>query len=162
MLLCGVDHRLVPRQCANNTFVSICVGIAVLVGVGISLTNLAVAINPASLLAAGFLSGAMASLTSVGAPPMGLLYQRQAFGHVRATLNAFFLFGAVASVAALILYGLIKPSDIGLTLALLPAIGLGTLLGDHALKRLAITSLRPFTLGISTFAAVVLLARTLW
>jgi uncharacterized membrane protein YfcA len=147
---------------ANNAFVSICVGIAVLIGVAISLTNLAVAINPTSLLAAGFLSGAMATLTSVGAPPMGLLYQRQAFGHVRATLNAFFLFGAVASVAALILYGLIKPSDVALTLALLPAIGLGTLLGDRALKHLTITSLRPFTLGISTFAAVVLLARTLW
>lgn len=147
---------------ADNTFVSICVAVAVLVGVAISLTSLAVAINPASLLAAGFLSGAMATLTSVGAPPMGLLYQRQGFGHVRATLNAFFLFGAIASVAALVLYGLIKPSDLGLTLALLPAIGLGTLLGDHALKRLTITSLRPFTLGISTFAAVALLLRAVW
>jgi hypothetical protein len=43
-----------------------------------------------------------------------------------------------------------------------PAIGLGTLLGDRALKRLTIQSLRPFTLAISTFAAVVLLLRTLW
>jgi uncharacterized membrane protein YfcA len=147
---------------ANNAFVSVCVGIAVLLGVGISLTSFAVAINPASLLTAGFLSGAMATLTSVGAPPMGLLYQRHAFGHVRATLNAFFLFGAIASVAALVAYGLIRSSDVALTLALIPAIGLGTLLGDRALKRLTITTLRPFTLIISTFAAVVLLLRTLW
>jgi uncharacterized protein len=147
---------------ADNQFVSVCVGIAVLLGVAISLTSFAVAINPASLLTAGFLSGAMATLTSVGAPPMGLLYQRQTFGHVRATLNAFFLFGAMASVASLVLYGLIKRSDIALTVALIPAIGLGTLLGDSALKRLTIKSLRPFTLIISTFAAVVLLLRTLW
>jgi hypothetical protein len=146
----------------DKNFVSVCVGIAVLLGVAISLTNLAVAINPASLLTAGFLSGAMATLTSVGAPPMGLLYQRQSFGHVRATLNAFFLFGALASVGALLLYGLIKSSDVILTLALLPAIWLGVLLGDGALKRMTIRSLRPFTLGISTFAAVILLLRTLW
>jgi uncharacterized membrane protein YfcA len=93
---------------------------------------------------------------------MGLLYQRQSFGHVRATLNAFFLFGALASVGALLLYGLIKSSDVILTLALLPAIWLGVRLGDGALKRMTIRSLRPFTLGISTFAAVILLLRTLW
>lgn len=147
---------------ADKKFVSICVGIAVLLGVAISLTRFTVAINKASLLTAGFLSGAMATLTSVGAPPMGLLYQRQSFGHVRATLNAFFLFGALASVGALLLYGLIKASDVGLSFALLPAIWLGTQVGDGALKRMTIQSLRPFTLSISTFAAVVLLLRTLW
>ena len=88
---------------ADKNFISVCVGISVLLGVAISLTNFAVAINPASLVAAGFMSGAMATLTSVGAPPMGLLYQRASFGHVRATLNAFFLFGALASVGALLL-----------------------------------------------------------
>jgi uncharacterized membrane protein YfcA len=147
---------------AEKNFISVCVGVAVLLGVAISLTSFTVAINPASLLTAGFLSGAMATLTSVGAPPMGLLYQRQSFGHVRATLNAFFLFGALASVGALLLYGLIKPSDVILTLALVPAIWLGVLLGDGALKRMTILSLRPFTLSISTFAAVILLLRTLW
>jgi uncharacterized membrane protein YfcA len=147
---------------ADKGFVSVCVGVAVLLGVAISLTSFTVAINPASLLTAGFLSGVMATLTSVGAPPMGLLYQRQSFGHVRATLNAFFLFGALASVGALLLYGLIKLTDVCLALALVPAIWLGALLGDGALKRMTIRSLRPFTLGISTFAAIILLLRTLW
>jgi uncharacterized membrane protein YfcA len=147
---------------ADTNFISLCVGIAVLLGVVISLTSFAVAINPASLVVAGFASGAMATLTSVGAPPMGLLYQRAAFNHVRATLNAFFLFGALASVGALVLYRLIDRSDVGLMLALLPAIWLGTLAGDLALKHLTIKSLRPFTLIISTIAAVVLILRTLW
>jgi uncharacterized protein len=147
---------------ADKNFISVCVAVSVLLGVAISLTSFAVAISPLSLLVAGFLSGAMATLTSVGAPPMALLYQRVSFGHVRATLNAFFLFGALASVGALLVYGLIKRSDVALALALLPAIWLGTLAGDVALKRLTITSLRPFTLVISTFAAVVLLLRTLW
>jgi uncharacterized membrane protein YfcA len=146
---------------ADKNFISVCVAISVLLGVAISLTSFAVAINPLSLLIAGFLSGAMATLTSVGAPPMALLYQGASFGHVRATLNAFFLFGALASVGALLVYGLIKFSDVALALALLPAIWLGTLVGDVALKRLTITSLRPFTLVISTFAAVVLLLRTI-
>jgi uncharacterized protein len=147
---------------ADKQFISVCVGIAVLLGVAISLTSFTIAINRVSLLVAGFMSGGMATLTSVGAPPMGLLYQRKSFGHVRATLNAFFLFGALASIGALVLYGLIGTSDVWLTVALLPAIGVGTLIGDVALGRLTIKTLRPFTLGISTFAAVVLLLRTLW
>jgi uncharacterized protein len=146
----------------DKNFISVCVGISVLLGVAISLTNFAIAINPVSLIAAGFLSGAMATLTSVGAPPMALLYQRASFGHVRATLNAFFLFGALASVAALLIYRLINRSDVALTIALLPAIWLGTITGDVALKRLTIKSLRPFTLTISVVAAVALIVRTLW
>jgi uncharacterized membrane protein YfcA len=147
---------------ADKNFISICVGISVLLGVAISLTNFAIAINPVSLIAAGFLSGAMATLTSVGAPPMALLYQRASFGHVRATLNAFFLFGALASVGALLIYRLINRSDVALTVALLPSIWLGTVTGDIALKRLTIKSLRPFTLTISVIAAVALILRTLW
>jgi uncharacterized membrane protein YfcA len=147
---------------ADKNFISICVGISVLLGVAISLTNFAIAINPVSLIAAGFLSGAMATLTSVGAPPMALLYQRAPFGHVRATLNAFFLFGALASVGALLIYRLINRSDVALTVALLPSIWLGTVTGDIALKRLTIKSLRPFTLTISVIAAVALILRTLW
>ena len=147
---------------ADTKFISICVAIAVLFGVAISLTSVVVAINPASLLTAGFMSGAMATLTSVGAPPMGLLYQRATFERARATLNAFFLFGALASVAALLLYQLIDRSDVWLAFALLPAIWLGTVVGDHALKRLTIRSLRPFTLSISTIAAVALLFRAMW
>jgi len=147
---------------SDKNFISVCVGISVLLGVAISLANFSVAINPTSLIAAGFLSGAMATLTSVGAPPMALLYQRASFGHVRATLNAFFLVGALASVGALLVYGLIGRSDVGLAVALLPAIWLGTVTGDVALKRLTIKSLRPFTLVISVVAAVALILRATW
>jgi uncharacterized protein len=146
----------------DKHFVGVCVGVSVLVGVAISLTNFTIGINPTSLIAAGLMSGAMATLTSVGAPPMALLYQRASFGHVRATLNAFFLFGALASVGALLIYRLIDRSDLALSVALLPAIWLGTVTGDVALKRLTIRSLRPFTLIISVIAAVALILRTLW
>jgi uncharacterized membrane protein YfcA len=146
----------------DKNFISLCVGLSVLLGVAISFTSFTIRINPTSLVTAGFMSGAMATLTSVGAPPMALLYQRASFGHVRATLNAFFLFGALVSIGALLIYGLIGRSDVGLALALLPAIWLGTLTGDLALKRLAIRSLRPFTLIISVIAALALVLRTLW
>ncbi|HEY3793753.1 MAG TPA: sulfite exporter TauE/SafE family protein [Bradyrhizobium sp.] len=146
----------------DRIFISVCVGVSVLLGVAISLMNFTVAINPFSLITAGFMSGAMATLTSVGAPPMGLLYQRVSFGHVRATLNAFFLFGALASVGSLLIYRLISRSDFGLAVALLPAIWLGTATGDIALKRMTIKSLRPFTLILSVIAATALLLRALW
>jgi uncharacterized membrane protein YfcA len=68
----------------------------------------------------------------------------------------------LASVGALLIYGLINSSDLALTVALLPAIWLGTVTGDVALKRLTIKSLRPFILVISVVAAVALILRTVW
>lgn len=144
---------------ADNQTVSIWVGALVLLGVALSLTSVEVSINPGSLTLAGFLSGVMATMTSVGAPPMGLLYQRKSFAHARATLNVFFLFGALASVAVLLAFGLIKVSTAWLTVGLLPAIWAGVALGDLALRHLAIRSIRPFVLCISAGAGIFLLIR---
>ncbi len=144
---------------ADRSVIAVAVAACVLLGVAASLTRVQVAITPVSLTVAGFLSGAMATLTSIGAPPMGLLYQRQSFGHARATLNAFFLFGALASVAVLVLYGLISLANVLMTAALLPAMAAGVVLGDLALRRLRIASLRPFILTVSVGTALLLLAR---
>lgn len=144
---------------ADKSLVAVAVAICVLLGVAASLTSLRLAISPASLTVAGFLSGAMATLTSIGAPPMGLLYQHQSFDHARATLNAFFLFGALASIGVLAAHGLVTWANILMTAALLPAMGAGVAIGNLALSRLRIGSLRPFILGLSAATALLLLAR---
>lgn len=146
---------------ASRDVIGVSVAVCVLIAVALSFTALEVPVNRATLTVAGFLSGAMATLTSVGAPPMGLLYQRKPFQHVRATLNAFFLVGAVASVASLVTYGLIRSSDVALSVALLPAIGVGVAGGSIALARLQLRSIRPLALLVSTVAALSLLARSL-
>lgn len=146
---------------ADEDTIGISVAICVLIGVGLSMTNLRLAISPLSLSVAGALSGGMATLTSVGAPPMGLLYQNEAFHRARSTLNAFFLFGALASIGALVAYGLVNASDVAFAVALMPAMVLGVLIGNAALKRLKIATLRPFVLVVSISAAVFLILRAL-
>jgi uncharacterized protein len=146
---------------SNPRLIGLCVGVCVLAGVGLSFTRLRLPLTPVPLTVAGALSGFMATLTSVGAPPIALLYQREAVIHTRATLNAYFLFGAMISLIVLLGYGLIKWPSVALFGSLLPAMGLGVLAGDLLLRRAAITSLRPITLGVAVFAACALIGRSL-
>jgi uncharacterized protein len=137
------------------------VGLCVLAGVGLSLTRLRLPVTPWPLAVAGSLSGFMATLTSVGAPPIALLYQHQAVAHTRATLNAYFLFGALISLVVLLGYGLIRPPSVVLFGSLLPAMGLGVVAGDLLLRRTVITTLRPLTLVVAVLASSALITRSL-
>ncbi|MCG6856906.1 MAG: sulfite exporter TauE/SafE family protein [Salaquimonas sp.] len=56
--------------------------------------------NMPNLIAMSLLSGFMGTITSVGAPPLAVLYAGQPPQTSRATLSAFFAFGALVSLAA--------------------------------------------------------------
>jgi uncharacterized protein len=145
---------------SNPRLIGLSVGVCVLVGVALSFTRLRLPVTPVPLTVAGALSGFMATLTSVGAPPIALLYQREAVTHTRATLNAYFLFGAMISLVVLLGYGLIRLPSVALFGSLLPAMGLGVLAGDMLLRRAVIISLRPITLSVAVFAACALIGRS--
>jgi len=76
-------------------------GILVLIGIGVSLASISPALTEKTLLIGGTASGIMGTVTSIGAPPMGLLYQDQTASEVRPTLNAFFAIGSLVSLTAL-------------------------------------------------------------
>lgn len=142
--------------------ISVAVALAVLTGVVLSLSGLRLAITDASLTGAGFLSGLMGTVTGVGAPPMGLLYQHEAARKARATLNAFFLIGLAFSLAAIIQQGLVRREDLVLSLTLLPAILIGAVAASYMAGKVANRALRPFAIGLATLAAIGLLIRVLW
>ena len=58
-----------------------------------------------TLVGAGTMSGLMGTLTSVGGPPMALVYQREQAATLRSTLAGFFLFGATWSLITLAVTG---------------------------------------------------------
>jgi uncharacterized protein len=145
---------------SNPRLIGLSVGLCVLAGVGLSFTRLRLPVTPAPLTVAGALSGFMATLTSVGAPPIALLYQHEAVIQTRATLNAYFLFGAMISLIVLLGYGLIRLPSAALFGSLLPVMGLGVAVGDLLLRRAAIKSLRPVTLTVAVFAACALIGRS--
>jgi uncharacterized membrane protein YfcA len=139
--------------------VAVMVALAVLTGVALSLSGLRVAISTPSLIGAGALSGLTGTLTSVGAPPMQMLYQHAAPGHARATLNAFFLIGIALSLGALAAKGQIGHTDFGFALSMAPAAVIGFVLSKPAIRALDGRSLRPLILGLATFASLMILLR---
>ena len=62
-------------------------------------------VNRISEVFAGLLGGLMGTASSIGGPPIALLYQRAPGPMVRSTLGATFLVGTAFSLAALALFG---------------------------------------------------------
>jgi uncharacterized membrane protein YfcA len=125
-LLGALVVAVVPRQQT-----SLLVGAMVLVAVGMFATGTRVARTRRSLFGAGTLSGFMATTSSVGGPPIALLYQDSHGGRVRGTLSGFFLVGLVISLGALALVGRFGWSEIVSSISLFPAVLLGFLLSGR-------------------------------
>jgi uncharacterized membrane protein YfcA len=139
--------------------VAVLVAVAVLLGVAVSVAGKRVAMNRGSLVGAGLLSGLTGTLTSVGAPPVLLLYQDIPAEKARPTLNAFFLLGVALSLAALASRGRIGPDDAGFALSMAPAIAMGFAVARPVLGLLRGRSIRPLVLGLASVASVLILLR---
>jgi uncharacterized membrane protein YfcA len=107
----------------------------VLFAVAISLTGWHIRPTTSTLVGAGMTSGVMGTLTSVGGPPMALVYQREQAATLRSTLAGFFVFGASLSLAALVVSGELGQRQLVDGAVLLPGLLVGL-----ALSRL----LRPY------------------
>ncbi len=101
------------------------VAIAVLLAVAASLTSWRPARTTPSLLVGGGLSGALATATSIGGPPVALLYQGSSGATARATMGAFFALGVPISLGLLAATGQVSAHQLSAGLILLPAVALG-------------------------------------
>ena len=77
----------------------------ILAAIALSMTRWRLLPTPRNLLAAGLASGFMGTITSVGAPPMALVYQNMPGPKVRATMGAFLMLGAAFSLVTLAVVG---------------------------------------------------------
>ncbi len=137
-------------------------GALVLFAVALSASGLRVRPTRGALVSAGAASGFMGTVTSVGGPPLALVYQDAPGARLRGTLAGNFVIGASLSLVALFLVGRFGGTELRLALVLLP----GTLLGFAASSRLARLLdrgyTRPAVLGVSAAAAVSVIARQLF
>ena len=78
-----------------------------------------------SLVTAGVLSGVTGTATSIGGPPLALVYQHRAPSQIRATLGLYFLLGALFSIIGLGVTGNLNERDAYVALGLLPFLLLG-------------------------------------
>jgi uncharacterized membrane protein YfcA len=131
----------------------------VLLAVALSFSSLRVEPRPLTASAAGALSGFMGTLSSIGGPPMALLYQRQSGARIRGTLSGHFVIGALISLLALAAVGRYGQAEIILSIELIPAILVGYLVSGWLRVSIDRVGARPFVLGLSVLAALGILYR---
>ncbi|HEX7094590.1 MAG TPA: sulfite exporter TauE/SafE family protein [Acidimicrobiales bacterium] len=133
--------------------------VSILVAVALSVAGWHVRPTPTTLVGAGTVSGVMGMLTSVGGPPMAIVYQRERAAQLRTTLAGFFLFGASLALAALVLGGEFGLHELGLGVLLLPGLALGLLASRWLGRYLDHGWTRPAVLAFSAISAILLLVQ---
>jgi uncharacterized protein len=150
----------VVAEVADDTLSVLCGG-AVLAAVVTSLLTTTVRVTPVTRAVAGFTAGVMGTATSIGGPPMALLYQHHEGRVLRATLAAAFAVGTTTSLAALTISGVVEGWQVWLALALLPGLAAGMLLSRSLTRYLDRRWLRPVVLGVAAVAALAAVLRGL-
>jgi uncharacterized protein len=136
------------------------VGAMVLLSVLVTWRTVRVSITRVNLSVAGLVSGATATTTSIGGPPIAVLYQHESSARVRQTLAVYFAVGAVFSLVGLAIAGRITAADVGLACLLLPTLVLGLVLASVVRRRLPTDSIRTGVLVVCAASAIALLVRT--
>ena len=155
----AVGVYIVATQPQSTT--ALVVGVVVLGAVGLSVTAWEARPTPRALVVAGLISGVGGTATSVGGPPVALLYQRSSGPTLRATMGMYFLIGNVTSVLALAAAGEVAGRDVSRAVLLLPFLVAGFLVSKPLRRHVDGSRLRVAVLVVSAGSAVLLLVRTL-
>lgn len=139
----------------------IAIGLVVLVAVAVTWRAVTVPVNRATLSVAGFASGITGTATSIGGPPIAIVYQHRPPQEIRTTMAVYFLIGAALSLVALLVTGDLTGHQAVAAVELLPFLALGAVLGTVARRRLPAGVVRPAVLVTSSASALVLLVRSL-
>ncbi len=131
----------------------------VLTGVLLSALGLHMSPTRGHVLLAGALAGFMGTVSSIGGPPIALVYQHSDGPELRGTLAGFFVVGTFVSLAALWAVGLFGVTEIWLSLAIMPGALAGFYLSSHIARRLGDRPVRPLVLGLSFAAGAAVLGR---
>ncbi|MCW2919162.1 MAG: hypothetical protein JWN52_7230 [Actinomycetia bacterium] len=137
------------------------VGGMVLAAIGLSLWSGRVPRNAGTLIGAGVLAGVMGTATSLGGPPIALIYQRESGPRIRATLSVFFTVGALLSVLTLAAVHELPSRQVWAGLALTPFVVAGFAVSGPFRRYLDRGATRNAILAITGASAVVLLVRSL-
>ncbi|HEY3096301.1 MAG TPA: sulfite exporter TauE/SafE family protein [Acidimicrobiia bacterium] len=140
---------------------SVLLGGGVLLAVAMSTLTASIPVNRVTASTAGFASGAMGTATSIGGPPLALLYQHHEGPVLRATLAVAFAVGTVLSLTGLAIAGAIEAWHVVLATVLLPGLLAGLALSRLFVHRLDRAWLRPAVLLFAAATAVIAIIRGL-
>lgn len=133
---------------------SLLFGVTLLLAVLLTWKVFRVQTSKTSLIFAGFFSGLIGTATSVGGPPMALVYQEQNRITIRNELAAFFMIGTPFSILALIQQGSIDANIAMLSLKMLPGVLIGFWLAHKVDGKIRPESAKPVLLAVSAVSAI--------
>ncbi|MFT4584117.1 MAG: putative membrane protein YfcA [Gammaproteobacteria bacterium] len=134
-------------------------GSLLLLAVGVSLLGWRPTITPSTAALGGGISGFMGTITSIGGPPIALLYQGLPGPALRGTLSAYFLLTTPFILAALYSAGCLGWNEVKLSVVLLPGMLLGFACSKYLARYLNAQATRAIVLLISTAGGIVLVTR---
>jgi hypothetical protein len=139
--------------------IGIALASTVLAAVAMSVAGWSLQRTPGTLVAVGLVSGVMGTISSVGGPPVAMLYQDARGRELRGTLSAILAVGALTSAGLLAAFGRFGREESMVSLALLPGVLLGFLLSKWSAPFVDRGRIRPLVLGFSALAAIAALVR---
>lgn len=138
---------------------AVCFALLILAAVALSVTGWRVQATPTSLAVAGFGSGFMGTMTSVGAPPMGIVMQNLPPARLRATIGAFLVGGSIVSILVLVAAGRFGRHELQSGLILIVPLVAGFALSTPLVHRVRPGRVRQLVLAVSALSALALLFR---
>jgi uncharacterized membrane protein YfcA len=134
----------------------------VLVAVAMSASGIRFAPGPRTMVVAGLLSGFMGTSSSIGGPPIAMVYQHGPGDQLRGTLGAFFVIGGLMSLPALWWFGRFGWTELWLGGVLIPGTVAGFALSNRFTPLIDRGYTRPAVLAVATAAGVGVIAQQLW
>jgi uncharacterized membrane protein YfcA len=113
----------------------------------------------ANLIVAGAASGIMGTATSIGGPPMALVWQGHDGPRMRGTMSAFFMVGSTISIGMLWIAGAVTAEMLVLALWMVPAVVAGYAASRFVNRFLNAARLRSLALGASALGSVLLIVQ---
>ena len=141
--------------------VAITVGLGVLAAAALNVTRPRIRPTPPTLLVAGVVSGFASTVSSVGGPPMAVVYANEPGPVIRGTLSMIFVVGGVMSLAALAAVGDFDGDDVVRSLVLLVPGTLGFLASKRLAAHLDAGRTRVAVLTVSVAGAVAVILKEL-
>jgi uncharacterized membrane protein YfcA len=134
----------------------------VMLAVAMSASGIRIDPTPRNLVGAGLLSGVMGTTSSIGGPPLAMVYQHAAGDRIRGTLGVYFVIGSVMSLAAVAAIGRLGLFELIYGAALVPAVLLGFVLSTRFTAWIDGGYTRPAVLVVSAAGAIAVFARQFW
>lgn len=142
-----------------DTTVAIVIGVVTLLAVALSVSGWHAPPTYRNVTIAGFLSGMMGTASSIGGPPMAIVYSRETAAKLRGTLAGFFIAGSMIALVPLTFAGKMTGANWLCVLALLPGIAIGFGLARLTAKHVPDKAMRPLVLSVAGIGAVALIIK---